>query len=147
MFANCIAEGRRIPDFSRSDDYQVSIVIRSEIIDEHFFLFIRSLQERDGKLDVFTLLNLYEIRTHHIDRLYNEQLSAMLEKGYISRHPYYQYVLGMDYFANSISEIAVRTEEFLSLKQTRSLVEKLVNSGFLSMSGNGRATRYRIVNR
>lgn len=34
MFANCIGEGRNIPDFSHSDDYQVSLIIRSEIIDE-----------------------------------------------------------------------------------------------------------------
>jgi DNA-binding IclR family transcriptional regulator len=42
----------------------------------------------------------------------------------------------------SISEIAARTEDFLSLKQARSLVEKLVDCGFLKVIGKGRNTRY-----
>lgn len=170
MFANCIGEGRNIPDFSHSDDYQVSLIIRSEIIDEYFFLFVRRLKERNGQLDAFTLVNLYDIRRHHIDHLYDEKLSVMLEKGYILQHPYYKYVLGEDYFAAmhpikigiceshqllrvyyaieekgnqaSISDIVMRTEDILTQKQTRTLVDKLVGCGFLSVSGNGRSTRY-----
>lgn len=170
MYANCIEEGKKIPDFSRSDDYQVSLIIRSEIIDEFFYIFVRNLKKRNGPLDTFTLLNLYDIRRHHIDHLYNEKLSIMLEKGYILQHPYYKYVLGEEYFATmhpikigickphqllrvyyaieeknnqaSISDIVVRTEDILSKKQTRTLVEKLVSCGFLTILGKGRSTRY-----
>jgi ATP-dependent DNA helicase RecG len=170
MYANCIREGRSTPDYSHSDDYQVSLIIRSEIIDEHFFLFVSSIKEQDEALDAFTLVNLYEIRKHHIDHLYDDKLPLMLEKGYIQQHPYYKYVLGEAYFATmqpvkngvcsalqllrvyyaleekdnqvSISEIAARTEDFLSLKQARSLVEKLVDCGFLKVIGKGRNTRY-----
>lgn len=170
MYANCIGEGRNIPDFSHSDDYQVRLIIRSAIIDEFFFLFVRSLKERNGQLDAFTLVNLYDIRRHHIDHLYDEKLPGMLEKGYILQHPYYKYVLGEDYFTAmhpikigickahqllkvyyaieekgnkaSISDIVMRTKDILTLKQTRTLVDKLVGCGFLSVSGNGRSTKY-----
>ncbi len=173
MFANCIGEGRQTPDYSSSDDYQVSLKIRSQIVDEKFFLFIRSLKEREGQLDAFTLVNLYEIRRHHLDHLYEEKIDGMLHKGYIENHPYYKYVLGEDYFATmhpvktgvctprqllrvyyavkekdnhaSMTEIALRTGDILTLKQTRTLVEKLAACGFLSVSGNGRATRYALV--
>ena len=170
MYANCIGEGRKTPDFSHSDDYQVNLVIRSEIIDEFFYLFVRNLKEKNGLLDAFTLVNLYNIRSHHIDHLYDERLPKMLEKGYILPHPYYKYVLGEDYFTTmhpikinicapnqllrvyyaieekdnqaSISDIVTRTADVLTQKQTRTLVDKLVGCGFLSVSGNGRSTKY-----
>ncbi len=170
MYANCIGEGREAPDYARSDDYQVCLVIRSQIVDPNFFFFVRRLRDREGQIDAFTLVNLYEIQRHHIDHLYTDKLPEMLEKGYIQAHPYYKYVLGEDYFATlppvkqsvctaqqllyvyyaleechnqaAMSDIASRTVERLSVKQTRSLVDKLVHSGFLQVTGSGRSTRY-----
>lgn len=172
MYSNCIGEGKCMPDFSHSDDYQVSLRLYTKIIDDNFFLFVRDLKEKDGQLDAFTLVNLYNIRRHHIDHLYDDKLPAMLQKGYIEKHAYYEYVLGEGYFATmhpvkvgvctsqellriyyaieekggqaAMSDIASRTDGVLTLKQTRTMVEKLVNCGFLTVSGNGRATRYAV---
>lgn len=170
MFSNCISEGRAIPDYSRSDDFQVCLVIKTEIKDPIFYLFMQNLLSEVNTLDAFTLVNLYDIKRHHLSNLFEERIPDMLEKGYIMQHPYYKYVLGEGYFEqmspvkkgictpillamvyycveennNSVamSQFVERLSEYLTLKQTRLLIEKLTNCGFLSVSGTGKATRY-----
>lgn len=170
MFSNCISEGRAIPDYSRSDDFQVCLVIKTEIKDPTFYLFMQDLLSKVKTLDAFTLVNLYHIKRHHLSNLFEERIPDMLEKGYIMLHPYYKYVLGEVYFGHmmpvkkgicppillamvfycveehnnsvAMSQFAERLSEHLTLKQTRLLVEKLANCGFLSVSGTGKATRY-----
>lgn len=174
MFSNCISEGRAIPDYSRSDDFQVCLVIKTEIKDPIFYLFMQSLLSEVNTLDAFTLVNLYDIKRHHLSNLFEERIPDMLEKGYIMQHPYYKYVLGEGYFEqmspvkkgictpillamvyycveennNSVamSQFVERLSEHLTLKQTRLLIEKLANCGFLSVSGSGKATRYNLNN-
>lgn len=174
MFSNCISEGRAIPDYSRSDDFQVCLVIKTEIKDPTFYLFMQSLLSEVNTLDAFTLVNLYDIKRHHLSNLFEERIPDMLEKGYIMQHPYYKYVLGEGYFEqmspvkkgictpillamvyycveennNSVamSQFVERLSDHLTLKQTRLLIEKLANCGFLSVSGSGKATRYSLHN-
>lgn len=174
MFSNCISEGRAIPDYSRSDDFQVCLVIKTEIKDPTFYLFMQNLLSEVNTLDAFTLVNLYDIKRHHLSNLFEERIPDMLEKGYIMQHPYYKYVLGEGYFEqmspvkkgictpillamvyycaeennNSVamSQFVERLSNHLTLKQTRLLIEKLANCGFLSVSGSGKATRYNLNN-
>lgn len=174
MFSNCISEGRAIPDYSRSDDFQVCLVIKTEIKDPTFYLFMQNLLSEVNTLDAFTLVNLYDIKRHHLSNLFEERIPDMLEKGYIMQHPYYKYVLGEGYFEqmmpvkkgictplllamvyycaeennNSVamSQFVERLSDHLTLKQTRLLIEKLANCGFLSVSGSGKATRYNLNN-
>lgn len=170
MFANCISEGKPLPDYSRSDDFQVCLVIKAEIKDPTFYLFIQDLLGKENSLNAFSLVNLYEIKRHHLSNLYEDRIADMLEKGYIMLHPYYKYVLGEGYFKqmmpvkrgvcsplllalvyycveennNSVamSQFADCLSDHLTLKQTRLLIEKLVNCGFFTSSGTGKATRY-----
>lgn len=173
MFSNCIAEGRSVPDYSRSDDFQVSLVIKSQIEDPLFYLFMQDLLNKVKTVDVFTLVNLYNIKRHHLSNLFEQRIPDMLEKGYICQHPYYKYVLGEGYFEqmmpvkknlcsskhlamvyycieennNSVamSQFAERLSDVFTLKQTRLLIDKLVNCGFLGVSGVGKSTRYSLI--
>lgn len=172
MFANCINEGRTLPDYSHSDDYQVCVIIKSEIKDPTFVLFQQTLKRKGLSMNVFALINLYDIRRHHLDNLYEEEIPTMLEKGIIAEHPYYKYILGDDYFANltpvrngictprqisriyyaleetgnstAMSTFVMRTADILTQKQTRTLVEKLCNCGYLQSENKGKNTRYRL---
>lgn len=170
IYANNITEGRPLPDYSRSDDYQVSLVIRSEIKDSYFYLFMQDVVAKDPSITVFALLNIYNVKIHHIDELYDSDTPYLLEHGYIQEHPYYKYVLGDGYFANmspvkhgictpvqlayiiycleeysgscSSTSFIERLSNLLTQKQVRLLIEKLVNSGFLTVSGKAKNTRY-----
>ncbi|GAJ16869.1 unnamed protein product, partial [marine sediment metagenome] len=39
IFLNCIAESKGMPDYSKSDDYQVYLIIPAKIQDKAFTLF------------------------------------------------------------------------------------------------------------
>ena len=41
MFTNCIMEAKPLPDFSATDNYQVSLILRTEIRDVPFLVYIR----------------------------------------------------------------------------------------------------------
>lgn len=170
IYANNITEGRPLPDYSRSDDYQVSLVIRSEIKDSYFYLFMQDVVAKDPSITVFALLNIYNVKIHHIDELYDSDIPYLLEHGYIQEHPYYKYILGDGYFASmspvkhgictpvqlayiiycleeysgscSSTSFIERLSNLLTQKQVRLLIEKLVNSGFLTVSGKAKNTRY-----
>lgn len=170
MFANNICEGRTLPDYSRSDDYQVSLIIRSEIKDSYFYLFMQNIIAQNPSLTVFALLNIYNVSIHHIDELYDSEIPYLLENSYIQEHPYYKYVLGDGYFSNmfpvkngictakqlalviycleensnicSSTQFIERLSNISTQKQVRLLIEKLVSCGFLSLTGRGKNTRY-----
>lgn len=46
MFANCIMEAKPLPDFSDTDNYQVSLTFRTEIRDVPFLVYIRQEQAK-----------------------------------------------------------------------------------------------------
>lgn len=47
MFEQCIKESKPLPDFSGSDDYHVSVVLRGQVQDENFLRFLEKVgQER-----------------------------------------------------------------------------------------------------
>ncbi len=173
MFLNCICEGRQLPDYSRSDDYQVSLVIRSVIKDPMFTLFIQDLKHKGIPLNVFSLINLYNIYRHHLDSLFNDELHGMIANGMIAEHPYYKYVMGDGYFANltparkgvctprqlsrvfytveehngsvAMSAFVERLDGLLTQKQTRTLIGKLCDCGYLQQRDKGKNTRYGII--
>ena len=64
MFTNCIMEAKPLPDYSGTDDYQVSLTLRSEIRDEAFLIYIRQVQAgrpEGRKLNVFQLVAMYSV--------------------------------------------------------------------------------------
>lgn len=56
MFTNCIMEAKPLPDFSATDNYQVSLTLRTEIRSVPFLIYIRQEQTKrllHHKLNVF----------------------------------------------------------------------------------------------
>ena len=65
MFTNCIMEAKPLPDYSATDNYQVSLTLRTEIRDVPFLIYIRQEQAKrpeHHKLNVFQLLAIYNVR-------------------------------------------------------------------------------------
>jgi len=64
MFTNCVMEAKPLPDFSATDDYQVSLKFRTEIRDVPFLVYIRQEQAKrpqHHKLNVFQLIAIYNV--------------------------------------------------------------------------------------
>ena len=87
MFSTCIKESKALPDFSDSDDYEVSLVLSGEILDEQFLRFL----ERVGAESLahfnsgdFLVLDAIHRELPVPDRL-QERLPKFLELGIIER--------------------------------------------------------------
>jgi ATP-dependent DNA helicase RecG len=63
MYYNCLMEGKPLPDYSQTDDYQVDLCLQARIVDEAFYIFVNEIQNRrKDKLNVFDLLTLDRVR-------------------------------------------------------------------------------------
>lgn len=87
MFADSIREGKAIPDYSRSDDYQVWLTVRGDIQRPEFLRFLEDLGgEQVSRLSVEDLLALDLIERE--EELWEElkpRLKPLLELGAIER--------------------------------------------------------------
>ena len=100
MFTNCIKEGKPLPDYSYSDDYQVDLRFYGEIPDDAFYLFVQDIshqQELESKLNTFDWLTLYYIRKGNIEDVYKESCPKLLDMGLIAEDSYFGYVLSSCY--------------------------------------------------
>jgi len=63
MFYLCLMEGKPLPDYSRTNDYQVDLCLLGKIVDDAFYIFLKEVQRnRKEKLNVFDLLTLDKVR-------------------------------------------------------------------------------------
>jgi ATP-dependent DNA helicase RecG len=63
MYYICLMEGKPLPDYSQTDDYQVDLRLLARIVDESFYIFVNEIQNRRAdKLNVFDLLTLSRVR-------------------------------------------------------------------------------------
>ncbi len=95
IFSITLSEGKAEPDYKGSDMYQVSLVLRTEIIDKAFHIFINQYQnsEKEPKLGVEQIITLCKIR-NGISQNLNPEIISQLEKsglinkilGHTSRH-------------------------------------------------------------
>lgn len=100
MFTNCIKEGKPLPDYSYSDDYQVDLRFYGEIPDDAFYLFAQDIchqQELESKLNTFDWLTLHYIWKGNTDAGYKESYPKLLEMGLITEDSYFGYVLSARY--------------------------------------------------
>lgn len=166
MFGNCIKEGKPIPDYSDSDDYQVILRIPAWIENPRLHLFLHSMQE---SLNAFELLNLYHIYRREVESLYSGSLSRLLDQSIIAEDPVLKYTLGDKYFVVSYPDrserfgsqtirlvyyatqqegaapssfIIERLKDLYTQKQARTVIAKMMELGWLSQRGTGRATTY-----
>ena len=174
MYSNCITEGRSMPDYSGSDDFQVKLRIESKIENLQLRKFLTNLRESrmpEDQLNAFDLITIYSIINRNSSGIYERSIKRLLGEGIILRHPKYEYVMGNSYFEQnlfvqkrlidadtlrrlyyiledgpkSMSAFITEWENELTIKQVRTKIEKLVGS-VLSKSGKGRGTIYKFVN-
>lgn len=92
MFTNSIMEAKPLPDFSATDNYQVSLKLRTEIRDVPFLVYIRQEQAKrpkHHKLNVFQLIAIYnvcfddslDVKSATIDELVNEGVLLRAKSG------------------------------------------------------------------
>jgi ATP-dependent DNA helicase RecG len=85
MFEQCIKESKPLPDFSDSDDYQVSVVLRGEVQDEQFLRFLEKIgQETLASFTTrdFLILDLVHQEQKIPDQL-RQRVPALVDAGVI----------------------------------------------------------------
>lgn len=174
MYANCVTEGRPMPDYRDSDDFQVSVRIESRIENPQLRKFLMRLKETrkpEEQLNVFDLITIYSIIHKNGGGIYERSIMRLLEEGIIVRHPKYEFEMGNSYFEQSpfvlkglvdadtlrrlyyiledgpksMSSFVDEWEGELTLKQVRTKIEKLIGV-VLMKQGSGRGTTYQFVN-
>jgi ATP-dependent DNA helicase RecG len=101
MYYNCLMEGKPLPDYSHTDNYQVDLCLRAEIVDEAFYIFVNEIQDhRTDKLNVFDLLTLDKVRQGISTDLLEESVEKLQREGLIKSQSAAdkKYVLGDLYY-------------------------------------------------
>lgn len=174
MYANCITEGRPMPDYSDSDDFQVTLRIESRIENTQLRKFLMRLKETrkpEEQLNAFDLITIYSIIHKNGGGIYKRSIMRLLEEGIIVRHPKFEFEMGNSYFEQSpfvlkglvdadtlrrlyyiledgpksMSSFVDEWEGVLTLKQVRTKIEKLIGT-VLMKQGSGRGTTYQFIN-
>ena len=103
IFSITLSEGKAEPDYKNSDMFQVSLTLRTEIIDKAFHVFVSQYQnsEKEPKLGVEQIITLCKIRNGIFQNLKAEivgqlEKSGLVEK--ISGHTN-RYTLSQEYHA------------------------------------------------
>lgn len=176
MFTNCIMEAKSLPDFSATDNYQVSLKFCTEIRNIPFLIYIRQEQSRrpkHHKLNVFQLMAIYnvcfneglDIKQNIIDELLREEILIMTRNAKLSMSREYQRIYTEIHSVKAIdwlsalkscaskygNEITRKTYmEFLpndvSLDRVRYILSKLESMDVLKRYGSGKATKYTVIN-
>lgn len=84
IYYNCLMEGKPLPDYSHTDEYQVDLCLRAKIVDEAFYIFVNEIQDRrTNKLNVFDLLTLDKVRQGISTDLFEESVEKLQREGLI----------------------------------------------------------------
>ena len=175
MFTNCIMEAKPLPDFSATDNYQVSLTFRTEIRDIPFLVYIRQEQAKrpqHHKLNVFQLMAIYnvcfndglEVRDSVIDELVKDEILLRSKTGKISMNKGYQSIYSEIYSTKSVNWIgalkacAIKYEgiitrktymeflpDWISIDKVRYSLSKLESMAVIKRIGIGKGTKYNVV--
>ena len=100
MCANCVKEGKPLPDYSTSDDYQVNLRLYGVIPDETFYLFTHEIvrnAELYNQLNAFDWITLHHVLNGKADAGYEESLVKLERLGLVYKDSYFRYVLSSAY--------------------------------------------------
>ena len=175
MFTNCIMEAKPLPDFSDTDDYQVSLKFRTEIRDVPFLVYIRQEQQKrpkHHKLNVFQLMAIYnvcfgdemEVKASTIDELLKEGLLLKSKRGKLGMAKEYQRIYSEIHSTKNIDWVGALKAcslkydyvitrksymEFLpkwiSVDRVRYILSKLEALDVLKREGTGKGTKYKVI--
>lgn len=175
MFTNSVMEAKPLPDFSATDDYQVSLKFRTEIRDVPFLFFIRQEQAKrpkHHKLNVFQLVAIYNVcfadgleeRSDIIDGLVNDGVILRTKTGKLSLSKSYQNIVNEIRSIRNVDWIEALREcaakyngiitrrtymEFLpegiSSDKVSYNLSKMEMMGILKKEGVRKATKYHVV--
>ena len=84
IYYYCLLEGKALPDYSASDNYQVELLLKAKIENPAFHLFVKEEQEKrtdNNKLSVFHLLTLYRIKNNELNDLNKSIVQELLDDG------------------------------------------------------------------
>ncbi|GHT08064.1 hypothetical protein AGMMS49525_17260 [Bacteroidia bacterium] len=101
MYFICLMEGKPLPDYSQTDDYQVDLCLQARIVDEAFYIFVNEVQnQRADKLNVFDLLTLDKVRQGISTDLLEASVEKLQREGLIKSQSSAdkKYVLGDLYY-------------------------------------------------
>ena len=176
MFANCIMEAKPLPDFSDTDNYQVSLTFKTEIRDIPFLVYIRQKQAKlpaNHKLNVFQLMAIYnvcfndgvEVKNSIIDGLVNDGILLRSRTGKLSMSKAYQNIYSEIHSTKNIDWLGALKScvakydntvtrktymEFLpkwvSIDRVRYIISKLETMNVLRREGVGKGTKYILIN-
>lgn len=118
IFRNTILEGKKLPDYSATDDYHVELSLSASIKNSALALFIETEQSQlleENKLSVFEILALYSILDDNSKDVSKNVLQSLLERGLIEKHGKTKgvyYVLSRNYyeFTDDIATYSKKTE-------------------------------------
>ena len=175
MFTNCIMEAKPLPDFSATDNYQVSLTFLTEIRDVPFLVYIRQEQAKrpqHHKLNVFQLMAIYnvcfgdglEVRDAVIDDLVNDEILLRSKTGKISMSKDYQKIYSEIHSTKSVNWIGALKAcaakydgmitrktymeflpEWISVDKVRYSLSKLESLNVLRREGTGKGTKYYVI--
>jgi len=99
------------PDYKNSDMFQVSLILRTEIIDKAFHVFVNQYQNSDiePKLGVEQIITLYKIRNGIVQNLKTEVVSQLEKSGLIEKVSGHtnRYTLSQEYHSLATEEIKI----------------------------------------
>lgn len=100
MCANCVKEGKPLPDYSTSDDYQVNLRLYGVIPDETFYLFTHEIvrnAELYNQLNAFDWITLHHVLNGKAEAGFGESLEKLEKLGLVDQDSYFRYVLSSAY--------------------------------------------------
>jgi ATP-dependent DNA helicase RecG len=127
MYYICLMEGKPLPDYSQTDDYQVDLCLRAKITDEAFYIFLKEIQfNRKDKLNVFDLLTLDKVRQGISTDLFEESVEKLQREGLIKSLSAAdkKYVLGDLYYEITKQPAYIKDYRLMDLQIVAGCFEK-----------------------
>ncbi len=111
IYENCIKEAKPLPDFSGTDAYQVSLLLRGEVGDTRFLTYLEKIGEQAQRLSTDDLLLLNTIHNERpVPAKLRGRLKGLTDKGLIEKRDHRHYMLSRRYYA-FIGETGVYTRK------------------------------------
>lgn len=134
IFLNTLSEGKLPPDYSRSDNFCVSLVLSAQIEDPAFAQFIMNIQDTvddTNKLTVFDVITLNDIRQKEYKKTLDKRITdRLLKDKYIETRGKTSgtyYILSKEYFELSGNIVEYSKKSDWDFNQASSMVMMYLN--------------------